>query len=135
MELSLNRTAYNEGCTLGRLYINGELFCNTLEDKYRGQLENPADKVQNETAIPAGRYRVIVDHSAHFNKCLPHILNVPCFEGVRMHGGNRATDTEGCILCGAETNGIDTISNCASVVEILTERIKGATDEVWLTIQ
>lgn len=108
---------------MGKLLIDGELFAYTLEDKYRGQ--NCSDKVQNETCIPYGTYRVILSHSAHFDKILPEILDVPCFAGLRVHGGNDVTATDGCVLIGANTNAVDKIWNCAPKVDELIERLQG----------
>ena len=59
-------------------------------------------KVQNQTAIPVGRYRVIVDKSARFGRQMPHILNVPGFDGIRIHSGNTDADTDGCLLLGQD---------------------------------
>jgi hypothetical protein len=77
-----------------------ELF--TLEDAVREVPGAPVAgwKKSGVTAIPTGRFRVIIDHSEHFQKDLPHILNVPGFEGVRIHSGNTIADTEGCPLVG-----------------------------------
>lgn len=106
-------------CQLGQMLIDGEHFAYTLEDVTRDV------KVYGETAIPTGEYDVIVDHSAHFNKELPHILNVKGFDGVRIHGGNSAKDTLGCILIGKDQYpAMHKIANCAGVVVDLTDRIK-----------
>jgi hypothetical protein len=72
--------------------------CFVLEDTVRA----PGVKIQNETAIPAGRYRMIVDWSNRFKKYAFHILDVPNFTGIRMHSGNTAEDTDGCPLVGQE---------------------------------
>ena len=82
--------------TFGMLYVDGRVFCQTLEDELRA----PGVKVWGRTCIPAGTYRVIVNHSARFKRMLPLLLNVPGFEGVRIHAGNTHEDTEGCILVG-----------------------------------
>lgn len=108
------------------MYVDGDFFAYSLEDVYRGQLENEADKVYGETAIPCGTYAVIVDYSNAFKKELPHILQVNKFDGVRIHGGNTAKDSLGCILIGKNTNWIDTISDCKERVETLTKMIKEA---------
>lgn len=103
-KLTLNRLTRTEKSTVGELLIDGQLFCYTLEDVDRdynkdGKLEGALEaKVYGKTAIPAGTYKVIVDHSHHFNKLLPRVLEVPGFEGIRMHGGNTAEDSLGCIL-------------------------------------
>jgi Family of unknown function (DUF5675) len=126
MEMTLTRIAYNGDCTIGELRIDGQLFCHTLEPTTRFQKGDPTKKVFGKTSIDSGTYDVTVDFSPHFGKELPHILNVPCFEGVRMHGGNTSADTEGCVLCGTYTDGEERVWNCAPVIEGLTEKIKSA---------
>lgn len=92
--------------TIGKMYIDGEYFCDTLEDTDRGLKQDMAlselkeMKVYGKTAIPTGEYMVAVTFSNRFNKWLPLIHPVPAFEGVRIHSGNTADDSEGCILCG-----------------------------------
>jgi hypothetical protein len=80
--------------TLGKLYINGDFFCYTCEDAVRDV------KIAGETAIPAGKYKVIINFSNRFKKFLPLLLDVPGFSGIRIHAGNTKADTEGCILIG-----------------------------------
>ena len=98
MELKVQRIAKKPTYTIGRLYIDGEYFCDTLEDKVR-DLSKEA-KVKGQTAIPTGRYRVYLTYSPRFKRILPLLEDVPQFTGVRIHRGNTAKDTEGCILVG-----------------------------------
>ena len=96
MKLTLKRNFKGADYTFGKLYIDGHYFCDTLEDTVR-----PANKkIAGKTAIPAGNYKVIKSYSPRFKKILPEILNVPNFTGVRIHAGNTAKDTDGCILLG-----------------------------------
>ena len=95
LNLHLKRHTFTETETLGNLLANGKLFCYTLEDKVRKAGEA---KVYGETAIPAGRYEVVVDMSNRFKRLMPRLLKVPNFEGVRLHGGNFAKDSHGCPL-------------------------------------
>lgn len=96
--MTLERTTFTDQSTIGELHIDGELFCCTLEDTCR-----KGPKIDGKTAIPMGRYKVIIDHSERFNRDMPHVLDVPGFEGIRIHSGNTAADTEGCILLGMRT--------------------------------
>jgi hypothetical protein len=102
MLLEVRREPSPQSCTPGTLYIDGQFECFTLEDVVREVPQEAVEKwkVAGETAIPSGIYEVIVTMSAHFGKLLPLLLNVPGFEGVRIHSGNVAADTEGCILVG-----------------------------------
>ena len=117
MEIKVERKWKKETYTIGRLYINGEFFCNTLEDTDRGlKQSDPINtiqkkKVYGETAIPTGKYKIEMNvvspkYSAvkwYQDLCkgkMPRLLNVPCFEGVLIHPGNTPLDTFGCILVG-----------------------------------
>jgi len=99
MQLKLTRAQFEPTCTIGRLYADGVQNCWTLEDVVR---PNGAPKVFGQTAIPVGTYQVIITHSPHFGRDLPLLVNVPGFEGVRIHPGNTSADTEGCILVGMD---------------------------------
>ena len=116
IELKLKRFAKRPTYTIGRLYINDEYFCDTLEDTDRGLKQslpisvNQAKKKKGKTAIPVGKYRVTLDIQsprfskvAFYNFCdgyLPRLINVPAFDGVLIHVGNDERDTDGCILVG-----------------------------------
>lgn len=141
MKLILKREPSTATSTPGRLHVDGVFFCFTLEDKVReqfhptGALVDPAQwKVQNETAVPSGTYSVILDYSTRFQKLMPHVLGVPGFTGVRMHGGNTDADTEGCMLCGAHRDSLDRISNCAPTVLTLIQKLMDA-NGATLTIE
>lgn len=99
MNLRLVRDAFTSASTIGKLYVNDAYECETLEDTDR-HMEADGVKVPSQTAIPRGTYNVIVDYSGRFAKDMPHVLNVPGFEGIRIHPGNGPADTEGCILVG-----------------------------------
>jgi hypothetical protein len=97
MNIEVKRAVFNDTCTIGKMYIDNAFFCYTLEDKVR---PTGAEKIPGQTAIPAGTYNVIIDFSNRFQRDMPHILNVPGFDGIRIHCGNTDKDTEGCILIG-----------------------------------
>jgi len=106
MILKVKRIAKKQDYTIGKLYVNGQYFCSTLEDKDRGLKDTDSDeaikekKVKGQTAIPTGSYNVIITYSPRFKKPLPLLLGVKGFEGIRIHSGNTHRDTEGCILVG-----------------------------------
>ena len=105
MNLTLKRLNLTPNYTEGELYVNGVYFCKTLEDTNRdlnknGQFDNNEKKVYGETCIPYGKYKVILSYSPKFKRELPEILEVPDFQGIRIHRGNKISDTLGCILCG-----------------------------------
>ena len=107
MEVRIDRAWKKDGYTISRLYVNGELFgCNTLEDADRGLSQSmdldeiKKKKVYGQTAIPCGSYECVYTYSNRFKKMLPLLLNVKGFEGIRIHSGNSAKDTLGCILVG-----------------------------------
>lgn len=106
MEIKVVRKWRKSGYTIGQLYIDGVYLCDTLEDTDRGlratdSLAHILDvKVPGKTAIPLGKYKVIISMSPKFGKMLPEVLNVPGFTGIRIHSGSYAKDTEGCLLLG-----------------------------------
>lgn len=105
-EIIIKRTAYRTNYTIGKLYVNGNYVCDTLEDKDRGLDDSLSEdyinkiKVFGKTAIPAGKYNVSITYSPHFKKNLPLVTNVKGFDGIRIHSGNTDKDTLGCILVG-----------------------------------
>jgi hypothetical protein len=126
------RPATGEAYTLGRMYCNGVFYCFTCEDEDR-KLEFGGVKVKTRTAIPRGRYHLTASFSNRFQKELPYVEEVPQFEGVRMHGGNRAEDSEGCLLLGQVRTSTG-VAKCADTVAEVTRRINEAEDEGRLVI-
>ena len=94
MELSLIRKEFTTESTIGDLLIDGKFYSFSLEDMYRDK------KIKGVTAIPYGVYEVIINFSNRFQRPMPLLLNVPGFDGIRIHNGNKAEHTEGCILVG-----------------------------------
>lgn len=101
MKLRVERLWKKATYTVGRLYVDGKLYCNTLEDVVRDL--DKEEKVPGKTAIPAGTYKVVYNWSPKFGRNLPRLLNVPHFEGILIHPGNTADDSAGCILVGNNT--------------------------------
>ena len=101
MKLRVERLWKKPAYTVGRLFVDGKFFCNTLEDTVR-DLSNEK-KVYGKTAIPYGEYKVVYNWSPKFGRNLPRLLNVPAFEGILIHPGNTADDSAGCILVGRNT--------------------------------
>ena len=99
IHFSVIRKAYRDTYTIGKMYINGEYFCDTLEDKVR-VMNSINDKIKGETAIPAGTYKITLEMSPRFKRKLPLLHDVPYFSGILIHRGNTAKDTHGCILVG-----------------------------------
>lgn len=136
MKLTLKRIARKEGYTIGRLYIddNPKPFCDTLEDTERGlEQAMPLDmikriKVKGETAIPTGTYELSMRHiSPKYSRkkafaftggVMPRLLNVPGYEGVLIHSGNTAADSEGCILVG-ENKAVGKVLNSMATFKAL----------------
>ena len=106
MKILVKRIAKRPTYTIGKMYLDGKYFCDTLEDTDRNISQStPLDtikkvKLPNNTAIPTGTYKVIVNVSPKFKRLLPRLLNVPGFDGVLIHRGNTDKDTSGCILIG-----------------------------------
>ena len=124
MRLTLERFDFTDTSTIGRLTVDGEFFCYTLEDADRN-LECGGDKIYGKTAIPRGTYKVIIDWSNRFKREMPHILDVPGFEGIRVHSGNMAEDTEGCILVGSRYTK-DYLYNSKATFDTLFARLDAA---------
>ena len=137
LDLMLERDVLDPEFTLGKLYSAGMYFCETGEDPDR-QLETyPERKINGNSAIPRGRYRITTSLSARFGKVLPELLDVPGFSGIRCHGGNGPEDTAGCLLLG-RVRAARGPANCADRVQALIKVIDQVEDnggQVWITIQ
>lgn len=121
MLLTLSRDQSSDNCTLGALDVDGTFFCFTLEDVCR-----PAGvKIPGQTAIPPGRYEIIINWSNRFKQFLPLLLNVPYFIGIRIHSGNTAAHTEGCLLVG-RTKTVNSIGQSRAAFNALFKKLSVA---------
>jgi len=132
MELKLIRKEFTDRSTIGELYVNGKFECFTIEDKDR-KLESGGKKEYAVTAIPRGTYQVVNSFSNRFQKYLPELINVPQFTGVRIHPGNKAEDSEGCILVGT-TKAKDFIGNSRVAFASLFSKIKAVEKKEKITL-
>lgn len=145
MKITIDRKWKKDTYTIGRLYVNGILFCNTLEDKDRGLKQTDSltsirsKKIYGETAIPTGVYKIDMETASpkysavkwYKNLCrgkMPRLKNVPGFEGVLIHPGNTALDTLGCILVGKNTV-VGKLTESKDVFAKLYKQMKAAYDK------
>nr|DAY07085.1 MAG TPA: Protein of unknown function (DUF2778) [Crassvirales sp.] len=129
IKLLVKREFFAETYTIGKLYVDGVYFCDTLENPVRPE----GVKIPNETAIPYGTYEVIVNFSPKFKRILPRLLNVPMFDGILIHRGNSVKDTSGCILVG-ENKVKGMVLNSTPYEEKLVELLKDKKD-IEITIE
>lgn len=142
MELLLKRVERTDTSTIGELSIDGDFECFILEDKDRGlHREMPLDEIKEkkvfaQTAIPTGRYDVAITFSNRFKQYLPLIMGVPGYEGIRIHPGNFAADTEGCLLPGTSKDA-NAVLNSRSAFRSLFAKMKSAEkkEKIYITIQ
>ena len=132
------RVAHAENFTLGRMYLDNVFLCHTCEDEDRflEVSKDGKEKVYGRTAIPRGKYRIETSFSNRFQRVLPIVRDVPYFEGIRIHGGNTAANSQGCILVG-KVRTSSGIAQCADMVQRVIQQIEDAADlgiESWLEI-
>ena len=136
MEIVLTRIAKRKGYTIGRLKIEEAYFCDTLEPTWCDYAHGGRKK-KGQSAIPEGRYAVVISWSPKMKQWLPILLGVPMFTGIRIHAGNTAKDTEGCILVGQNLKP-GMVLNSNSWLRRLKQKIVEAKDRgepVWITIR
>lgn len=157
MDLLLRRVARRESYTIGHLYINGERFCDVVEDKDRdlnrnGKFDNGENKVYAQTAIPNGRYEITMKvQSPKFSKkkeynwwkpngkfgMLPRLLRVFGFEGILIHAGSSARSSAGCLIVGKNTivgKVTDSMNTCKRLYPIL-QAASDKGEKIFITIQ
>lgn len=140
MKLTLNRRPSVGGATIGELLADGKFLAFTLEDEIREVPGVPVGnwKIKGVTAIPAGRYRVTMEHSPRFGPNTLTINAVPGFVGVRIHGGNRHEDSEGCPLLGLKVTATTIVGGTSGpAVKIVKDAVRAALasgQQVWIDI-
>lgn len=148
MRIRIDRAWRKKGYTISRVIINGERFgdgknwCSVLEDEDRGLTsdmtvqEIRSLKIPGKTAIPRGIYECVITYSPKFKRMLPLLQNVKGYSGIRIHSGNTASETEGCLLPGVN-NTIGRVNNSSHWFNLLFTRIQDAIragEKVWVEI-
>ena len=139
MKLTLKRIALRPTYTIGKLYIDNVYFCDTIEDTVRdinknSKFDNGEKKVHSKTAIPYGTYEIKWTYSPRFKKYTPQLMNVPSFEGIRIHAGNTSADTEGCLILG-ENKQVGKVLNSRTTINKFYQIIKEACSNGKVTIE
>ena len=139
MKLTLKRIALRSTYTIGKLYIDDAYFCDTLEDTVRdtnknGKFDNGEQKIKGKTAIPYGTYEIKWTYSPRFKKYTPQLMNVPSFEGIRVHAGNTSANTEGCLILG-ENKQVGKVLNSRATINKFYPIIKEACSNGKVTIE
>ena len=139
MKLTLKRIALRPTYTIGKLYIDDVYFCDTIEDTVRdlnknGKFDNGEKKVHSKTAIPYGIYEIKWTYSPRFKKYTPQLMNVPSFEGIRIHAGNTSADTEGCLILGKNKQ-VGKVLNSRATINKFYPIIKNACSNGKVTIE
>ena len=121
LDIEVRREIFTDQSTIGRLFINGEFECYTLEDCSRPE----GTKIDGATCIPPGTYQLTVNFSRRFRRLMPQLLDVPGFDGIRIHAGNTHADTRGCILVG-QSRGGDVVGGSRAAYRRLFARLQEA---------
>lgn len=138
MKLTLKRIALKPTYTIGKLYIDDNYFCDTLEDTVRdlnkdGKFDNGEEKIKGKTAIPYGTYEITTNIVSQrfknrvwakpYGGKIPRLINVPSFDGVLLHPGSSAEDTSGCLLVGKNTI-VGRLADSQKTFHALMQKIK-----------
>ena len=136
---------------IGHLYVDGKYVCDTIEDVDRGLTQDMPlteimkRKVKNETAIPRGKYRVLMNRvspkfsaKAYYmgfcNGKVPYLVGVPGFDGILIHKGVNQNSSSGCIIVGMNTV-VGKVTQSQACFERLYRMMQGAKDEIWIEIK
>lgn len=140
MRLTLVRIANRPTYCIGKLYIDGKWFCDVLEDVDRGLDDSMSEeevlkrKIKGETAIPTGIYQVLLTYSPKYKRIMPLVSNVKGYQGIRIHSGNYATDTEGCLLVGKNTK-VGMVTDSRNTYNALFKRLNQTKGKIIIDIQ
>lgn len=130
MKLELQRFEYGTDYTVGRLFVDGVYQCFVLEDVVRTD-----EKVYGKTAIPVGEYTVLLNYSPKYKRIMPQVINVPGFEGIRIHSGNTSLDTEGCLLVGDTWTAGNLITNSRVAYQKLLTKLSDTKEPITICIK
>ena len=140
MRLTLVRIANRPTYCIGKLYIDGKWFCDTIEDTDRGLCDEMSEKeilkrkIKGETAIPTGIYQVLITYSPKYKKQMPLVNNVKGYSGIRIHSGNTAKDTEGCLIVGKNKE-VGKVLESRITYNALFKRLQQAKGNIIIDIQ
>lgn len=133
MKLELIRIANRPTYCIGKLYIDGVWFCDTIEDTDRGLDDSMSvdeilkKKIKGETAIPTGVYKIEITYSPKYKRMMPLLIGVKGYSGIRIHSGNTSKDTEGCLLVGRNTV-VGMVTDSRNTYQRLFARLQNAKD-------
>ena len=133
MKLELVRIANRPTYCIGKLYIDGVWFCDTIEDTDRGLDDSMSvyeilkKKIKGETAIPTGIYKIEITYSPKYKRMMPLLIGVKGYSGIRIHSGNTSKDTEGCLLVGRNTK-VGMVTDSRNTYQRLFARLQNAKD-------
>lgn len=151
MEIKVDRKWKKEKYTIGRLYIDGEFICNTIEDTDRGLTQSMSEeeikskKIYGQTAIPTGRYKVLMNivspkfsqKEFYMNVCkgkVPRLEGIKGFSGVLIHSAATADNVEGCIGVGFNTE-IGRLTSIKEAFEKVYSKLSSSKEDIWITIE
>ena len=133
MKLELIRIANRPTYCIGKLYIDGEYYCDVIEDTDRGLDDSMLvdeilkKKIKGETAIPTGAYKIEITYSPKYKRMMPLLIGVKGYSGIRIHSGNTSKDTEGCLLVGKNTK-VGMVTDSRNTYQRLFARLQNAKD-------
>lgn len=151
MEIKVDRKWKKEKYTIGRLYINNEFICNTIEDIDRGLTQSMSEeeikskKIYGKTAIPSGRYKILMNvvspkfsqKEFYMNVCkgkVPRLEGIKGFSGVLIHSAATADNVEGCIGVGFNTE-IGRLTSIKEAFEKVYSKLSSSKEDIWITIE